>query len=708
MKWNILVSLLFCFFVTTALTAQESRVALVIGNGSYASSPVASAKNDASSVAAVLQAMGFAVNTVTDSDQRGMISAIKEFGMQMGNADVGLFYYSGYAIQTGGKNYLIPVDTDILSEDDIVYLGIPLSDILDKMEHSGCKYTMLFLDACGANPWQQLLQGGEHGLAYTEVSNDKESIIMFSSALNKNSLPWNDTNSLFTSKFIEEFNSPGADIRVACGKITASVKKASGGNQIPWTNSSITSEFIISPKQEAAPSAAETVPAATQEVSSANEMDDDQKMIRQVLSLDTRTGPGDVLVEVKGNAHVRTNSESNSFFSEIKSREYRNIHDFKIAAQETSYALWHDVLSWALSLDRGERGYHFISEGTEANAAEGGTEPSYGEKNLPAVDMTWSDAVVWCNAYSEREGLEPVYYSSGSNEVLRDATQINDADDVVAHLNQNGYRLPLGKEWEYALRGGDPINENQWYFRIAYDDAGWFVDHSLSQPVVHHSGQKEGNGLGLFDMMGNVSELIYAGEKNKSASSVMGANVKSIELYTELMDHSSVAVTYSDRTCGFRVAQSSGDIASYGDPFVRKEIAISGAKRAICSVINPVLGIGSFAEGDAGGGLFVFTNELLGGTAIAGAWYVVQRWQSTAASAGYLSDDIDYTVPNIVAASGIGVAGIAVIYALARPAKWKKYKMVKVPVPQPAAGNVSFVLDAAPNGQLAAAVKICW
>jgi len=118
-----------------------------------------------------------------------------------------------------------------------------------------------------------------------------------------------------------------------------------------------------------------------------------------------------------------------------------------------------------------------------------GDNPSRWKANKnPVEQMRWSDAVRYCNARSEAEGLEPCY----------------DLNTWKCNFAANGYRLPTEAEWEYACRAGTTT---------AYsfgDDASklkayaWFEDNSASKP--RPVGQKPPNSWGLFDMHGNVWE----------------------------------------------------------------------------------------------------------------------------------------------------------------------------------------------------------
>ena len=103
--------------------ATADRHALVIGNSAYTqTSPLRNPVNDAKSMTSSLQALGFRVTTLMDSDQRAMDQAIRKFGKTLRNqGGVGLFYYAGHGMQVDGENFLLPVDIDPSTEADVHY-----------------------------------------------------------------------------------------------------------------------------------------------------------------------------------------------------------------------------------------------------------------------------------------------------------------------------------------------------------------------------------------------------------------------------------------------------------------------------------------------------------------------------------------------------------------------------------------------------------
>ena len=96
--------------------ANEQRVALVIGNAAYKTAPLSNSVNDASDMASALQSMGFKVILRRNASTREMRQAIREFGVELRRAQVGLFYFAGHGIQVKGDNYLVPVGAEIDNE----------------------------------------------------------------------------------------------------------------------------------------------------------------------------------------------------------------------------------------------------------------------------------------------------------------------------------------------------------------------------------------------------------------------------------------------------------------------------------------------------------------------------------------------------------------------------------------------------------------
>jgi uncharacterized caspase-like protein len=254
---------LSAFLVLVALaalpaSAAERRVALVIGNGSYAQTPLPNTINDARAMTDVLGRLGFKVITKLNATQREMLYAIVDFGHELEKGGVGLFYYAGHAVQIRGQNFMIPIGARITVEDHVEPESVDLNKVVGRMAGARNKLNILILDSCRDNPFGNTFNFYSEGLAQTRAP--AGTYIAYAAAPGELAADGTGTNSFYTGALVKTLGIQGIPIEETFKRVRASVLKETKGLQVPWTSSSITGDFYFNPLP---PKVAEKKGAAT-------------------------------------------------------------------------------------------------------------------------------------------------------------------------------------------------------------------------------------------------------------------------------------------------------------------------------------------------------------------------------------------------------------------------------------------------------------
>jgi len=223
---------------------QEKRIALVVGNGAYAKSPLATTANDAGLIAQTLQAAGFDVVGARDLDGDTLRKSFRDFiqkAQASGPGTVAMIYLAGYGVQLAGENYFIPVDSNITRDTDIPTEALRVSDYARQLAAIPLKANIVVLDAARAQPF---IEGGQpiaSGLALVEP--DPNMLIAFNAAPGTVAPEEPGPYGIYAQSLAEMIRTGGLPLAEVFDRVRLRVNEASKGAQVPWNEQKISAPF---------------------------------------------------------------------------------------------------------------------------------------------------------------------------------------------------------------------------------------------------------------------------------------------------------------------------------------------------------------------------------------------------------------------------------------------------------------------------------
>ena len=537
------------------LAFAEARIALVIGNSKYETTgwALANPANDARLMKQSLEAVGFQVSLLIDATEDEMEDAFAAHGARLragGQDTVGLIYFAGHGIQSEGYNYLIPVDANARTEQDVWAQAPRLGQALQHVRSAGNGVNFVVLDACRNNPLPSSSRSaGSGGLA--PVARSRGLLVSYSTEPGFTATDGAGVNSPYTAALAQVIQQDGLIAEQVFKRVADQVNQATGGAQTPFYNSGLIGEdFCFGDCNKPAPSivnAAIRLPIG----GAGRELGEDGEPVAEAPESVAAVEPAPSI------------TDSSTFQDCVSCPEMVVLPggSFTMGSPNDEYRRFdNEGPQREVSISRFAAGKYEVTFGEYAACrADGGCQD-----HDPTIDFR-KDAL-WMSAQ-------------------RPVMQVNakDAEAYVNWLNSKvdgtPYRLLSEAEWEYAARAGTntPFHTGE---EITSEQANYNGQRSYANEPIGGGylrmpvdvGSYAPNAFGLYDMHGNIAEWTadcfrnsYAGlPKDGSAvpgsancsRAVRGGDFNKVPSYVRSAMRGAEPASRRDERIGFRVAKT--------------------------------------------------------------------------------------------------------------------------------------------------------
>lgn len=538
----------FVSFILPVLAFAEARIALVIGNSQYQTTGWAllNPENDARLMKQSLEAVGFHVTLLLNATEDQMEDAFAAHGARLragGPEAVGLIYFAGHGIQSEGYNYLIPVDANARTEQDVWAQAPRLGQALQHVRAAGNGVNFVILDACRNNPLPSSSRSaGSGGLA--PVARSRGLLVSYATEPGFTATDGAGRNSPYTLALANVIGQDGLIAEQVFKRVADQVHQATGGAQTPFYNSGLIGEdFCFADCSRPAP----PVPTAALRVETASTGRD--------------LGAEAAAVEARGTAMPAADFETFKDCDDCPEMVVLPAGSFSMGSPETEPRRSDD-------------------EGPQREVAL--ARFAIGKFEVTFAQYAACREAGGCVGHDPFDGLNKDALWTGPQRPVMNLDSAG-AEAYLAWLNEQvdgaPYRLPSEAEWEYAARAGtttafstgDDISSLQ----ANYNGQRNYANATVNGPYLRRPtdvGSYPANPWGLHDLHGNVAEWTadcfarsYAGQATDGRAhpgqagcsrAVRGGDYSKVPSYVRSAKRDSEPANRRDERIGFRVAKS--------------------------------------------------------------------------------------------------------------------------------------------------------
>ena len=523
---------------------SQNKHALVIGNANYPriEDILPNVINDTVAISRELQGLGYQVKMRQDLNHLDMVDEIEDFVAKLQGSieSEGFFWYGGHAVEIDGENFLMPLNVSRDSERHVKATSYSVTTLAEMLERVRNKVNVVVLDACREPPsigGDERTRGGTTRTIKTVSLRRADLIIIYSTASGTPAFDGDGReNSPFTEAFLKHMRSTDP-LPQMISHVTSDTLALTMQRQRPYYNgtmSSINAWYSLNPASSR-PVQPLPVSTAVGSIRLTSEIAGEILIDGKAVGTRIREGGAVTLNNLEtGSTEVAVRQDNGTI---VKAPNTVRVQQGQTVAALIERPVPSNMVripggTFTMGSPANEPGrsdregpqrrvtlssfYMGKYEVTQKEYREViGTNPSnFKGDNLPVENVTWFDAVDYCNALSRKEGLTAAYVVSGSG----------DSRTVTPNWGANGYRLPTEAEWEYACRAGTTTpfstgnnvttNQANYNGNNPYNNNAKGTYRERTTPV----GSFAANPWGLYDMHGNVLEWCWDWYENYTDS----------------------------------------------------------------------------------------------------------------------------------------------------------------------------------------------